>query len=676
MGQEKITRVLLVNPSLGTTKFSREDLFRSYLSLGTLASALGDRSFLETFGRRSPAFRGPRAEVPNFEIKVANLSSRPERQNVEQYLRAFVEETPALICATATSAQLDEVRDVADAAKRIAPDALRVIGGPHVSVSPEEFLRDSEFQAACIGEGVETLTELAMSFPAVGAAVLPEVTGIAYRDAGGTVHRNSPRDFLFRLDEYPFPSESLGLFVDDASDRNKNARELVYLLAGSGCPHRCSFCAQHAIHGGRVRERSAENIFAEMMKLQSLGFRRFAIVQETFFSTPTRVERFCDLMERSGTPFEWTAEARADQLTFELLKRMGQAGLRFIQIGVESGDQVLLWGLGKGISLDQVQRVRDWCEALKIDTAFYLLVGLPGQGWQSILRSALFLRNHTPYNRITQHISVSVAIPYPGTRIAEEGSVRLVGREPSSLSWPGRNCDAGVNEDGVLAGRNFTETDAMTSRGILEAYTYLDDFSAFLLHAKYNPACSPEERVRALDFARRIFAMIERRTLRDLIARAQEDLTPEKYKKARAEMLEKDGGKESSLRNVDGAGEPGSPTLTNFLARIRFGNGYRMMRQLSIPNRIKWMKVCAVAWGLSGSTCELMRFEREGLGEEYERFLDRIPVLGLNRMLEKLDSGLEAEEITPDIFRVGKEIRMFGFRFTLDSEGLIQICLG
>jgi anaerobic magnesium-protoporphyrin IX monomethyl ester cyclase len=675
LGREKITRVLLVNPSLGTTKFSREDLFRSYLSLGTLASALGDRSFLETFARRSPAFRGRPAEFPNFEIKVANLSSRPERQSVQQYLRAFMEEIPALVGVTATSAQLDEVRDVADAAKRIAPDALRVIGGPHVSVSPEEFLRDSEFQAACIGEGVETLTELAMSFPAVGAAVLPEVTGIAHKDAGGRVHRNASREFLFRLDEHPFPSESLGLFAVDLSDRDRNARELVYLLAGCGCPHRCSFCAQHAIHGGRVRERSAENIFAEMIKLQSLGFRRFAVVQETFFSNSARVERFCDLIERSGTPFEWTAEARADQLTFELLKRMGQAGLRFIQIGLESGDEVLLKGLGKGISLDQVRRVRDWCEVLKIDTAFYLLVGLPGQGWQSILKSALFLRNHTPYNRITRHISVSVAIPYPGTKIAEEGSVRLVGREPSSLSWPGRNCKADVNEDGVLVGRNFTETDAMTSREILEAYTYLDDLGDFLLHAKYDPAYSPEERVRALDFAGRILAMIERRTLRDLIARAQEDLTPEMYKKAHAEILEKDGEEESSLRNVGGDREPGSATLTNFLARVRFGNGcYGIMKRFSILDRIKWMKICALAWGLAGSTCELMRFEQEG--EEYERLLEGVPAPILNQMLGMLDGGFKAEEITPDIFRVGKEIRMFGFRFTLHSEGLIKISLG
>ncbi len=63
------------------------------------------------------------------------------------------------------------------------------------------------------------------------------------------------------------------------------------------------------------------------------------------------------------------------------------------------------------------------------------------------------------------------------------------------------------------------------------------------------------------------------------------------------------------------------------------------------------------------------------MGEKYRVFLDRIPAVRVNQTLEKLDSGLEAEEIGPDIFRVGKEIRVFGFRFILDSEGLIRISL-
>ena len=101
---------------------------------------------------------------------------------------------------------------------------------------------------------------------------------------------------------------------------------------------------------------------------------------------------------------------------------MKNVGLKFIQIGVETGDQELLDFTGKKMSLDEVKRVRDWCELLKINTTFYMLVGLPKQDWRSILRSAVFLRDNLPYNQMTKHIPVSTAIPYPGTKIAEDNS--------------------------------------------------------------------------------------------------------------------------------------------------------------------------------------------------------------------------------------------------------------
>ena len=279
----------------------------------------------------------------------------------------------------------------------------------------------------CIGEGVETFIDLTLAFSVHGIQGLETVPGIAYKDEAGAIHSNPPRKLLFDLDDYPFPSESLDLFLDDLHDRGKNTRDLVYVLAGAGCPYRCIFCAQHAINQGRIRERGAENIFAEMEKLFDKGLRKFALVQETFLREPTRVDRFCSLIESSGLPVEWTIEARADQLDFGKLSRMKRVGLRFVQLGIESGDQDLLNTLGKHIHLTQVINVRDWCEELRIDTAYYLLVGLPQQGWQSILRSAIFLKDHLPFNRITRHISTAIAIPYPGTQINEEKTVRLIG---------------------------------------------------------------------------------------------------------------------------------------------------------------------------------------------------------------------------------------------------------
>ncbi|NNG07259.1 MAG: radical SAM protein [Desulfobacteraceae bacterium] len=649
--------ILFVNPSMGTKTYEREDKLRSYLSLGTLASALGDKAFLQRFAHqvgKEEFILQNESDYPSFDVRIANLSLKPKKQTIKKYLEEFIGQNgldPVMVCTTATSAQIRDANEVARAAKYVAPNALRVIGGPHVSVMPLEQLSHSDYQVACVGEGVETLTELALRFTGAGDGDLSKVSGIAYKGERGEARLTPPRKYIFALDDYPFPSDSIDLFLDDLDETRRNEKDIVYIFVGSGCPYHCVFCAQHAIHKGRIRERSAQKIFAEIRKLHTRGFRRFAMVQETFLCRRGRIDAFCNLIEDSGLKFEWTIEARADQLNFPLLKRMRDAGLRFIQIGVETGDQELLDHLGKGIELDQVKKLRDWCEALKVHTAFYMLVGLPRQGWQSILRSALFLRDHTPYNRVTMHIPVSIAIPYPGTKIAKERSVRLLAPHEGTLNWPDRNPQVSVNENGAFEGEGVTETDHMTSGELLEAFTYLDDFGHFLLHEKYDSSYSHVERAKAGEFVHRIIYMIERRTIRDLIVRAQADPPPEGRRIAYLELLEIDAGKEKHFKDVTEFFEQSFKTFTDFLTAIKFKNGFHTMKCLSIPNRIKWMKLCAIMWELTGRKLNSLGFQKdkERTGEALNLLLERVNVHTLNRLLERLDEGIIADPFLEDI---------------------------
>ena len=641
----KTPGVLFVNPSMGNKRHERQDALRGYLSMGTLASALRDKAFLKIFAHRAgkeECIFEKESDYPSFDVKIINLSLKPQDLTLLEYLERYITGNnfnPLLICSTATSAQLREAEDVAIAVKRIAPEALRVIGGPHVSAIPVEYLKNSEYQVACIGEGVETLTEIALGSKAAKDGDLSMISGIAYRDGKGDVRLNAPRKTLFAIDDYPFPSDSLDLFLDDLNDVRKNEKDIAYIFVGAGCPFRCVFCAQHAIHKGRVRERNAHSIFAEIKKIYAKGFRRFAMVQETFLSHKRRIHDFCHLIKTSDLTFQWTIEARADQLDFALLERMKDAGLGFIQVGVETGDQDLLDDLGKTIKLDQVIRLRNWCEGLEINTAFYMLVGLPGQDWQSILKTAVFLREHLPYNRGTMHIPVSAAIPYPGTQIAEEDSVRLVAGAEKTMNWPERNPPATVNETGEFEGEVSTETNDMTPGEILEALIYLDDLGHFLLHDRYDPSYTREERARSRDFVQRLFYMLERRTIRDLILRAQEDLTPGKRRNAYWEMLERDAGKERLLRDVNGASHQRS--FTDFLTAIKYTNGFQTMKCLGITNRIKWMKLCAVLWNLEGREWNRLGFKRddEKEGKGLEILLERLEVQTLDRALESLDKG-------------------------------------
>ena len=310
--------ILFVNPSLGTPKYTDEDRLRSYLSLGTLVSALKNGAFLKRFaerlGRPEIIFDSDR-DYPVFDIVVLNLSLRPVGRTIRQFfadgLKQF-RQTPLMVCMTATSAQLDEAGEIARAAGRWAPAAIRIIGGPHVSVVPADYLKRAEFQVACIGEGVETLAELALLSCCKSDPDFTTIAGIAFKDRNGRVHSNPLRTPALDLDEYPFPSDSLDLFWKDDGTPEKNRSHLIYILSGYGCPHDCIFCAQCSIHGKRIRERSADNIFEEIRHLAARGFCKFAFVQETFLNRKKRVEKFCRLIENCGLEIEWTAEARAD----------------------------------------------------------------------------------------------------------------------------------------------------------------------------------------------------------------------------------------------------------------------------------------------------------------------------------------------------------------------------
>jgi radical SAM superfamily enzyme YgiQ (UPF0313 family) len=673
--------ILFVNPSLGTKRYEEEDKLRSYLSLGTLAAALRNRAFLKRFAERlgkKEIIIDSESDYPVFDIVVLNLSSKPDRRSIPEFFYDFLKQfnqTPLMLCMTATSAHLDETAEIARTAKQIVPAVVRIIGGPHVSVAAGDFLNNSEFQVACIGEGVETLSEIALLVSIVGNPDFSMIEGITFKHGNGRVYSNPLRVPLLELDEYPFPSDSLEFFRGLTEDLEENQNQLIYILSGYGCPHDCIFCAQRSIHGRKIRERSADNIIEEINYLFARGFRKFAFVQETFLNRKKRIDSFCSLMEDSGMQIEWTAEARADQLDYEQLKRMQSAGLRFIQIGVESGDPILLKKLGKGIDLDQIIQLRNWCSRLKINTAFYLLVGLPGQDWQSLLRSALFMMDHPPYNRITKHAAVSIAIPYPGTKMWQAQTVRIVDIEEAKMSWPQRNPEVIANDAGEFVGKNFTETDDLTPDEILEAWIYLDDFCHFLLHAIDPDRKDSADSGKSMAYAGRMLYMIQRRTIRDLIVRAQSHYTAAKRKAAYHEIVQHDEDIEKHFRDVTISTEPAIDGFMRFLAAVQFSNGFDTMKWLNIGNRIKWMKICATLWHLKGRKINDFRFDNDDkkTGLDLDRRLQALNESQLNRYLTQIDGGASLESL-PHINITNQYISAFGFTFcSRDNMAILSI---
>jgi hypothetical protein len=179
-----------------------------------------------------------------------------------------------------------------------------------------------------------------------------------------------------------------------------------------------------------------------------------------------------------------------------------------------------------------------------------------------------------------------------------------------------------------------------------------------------------------MEYAGRMLYMIQRRTIRDLIIRAQLHSNAATRKTAYFAILQNDEDIEKHFKDITANTESTFDVLVRFLATVQFLNGYEAMRWLSIGNRIKWMKICAMVWHLKGREIDAIRFDNgnKKTGLELDRRLRALDESRLNRYLVQIDAGILPDSF-PDISLVNSKISAFGISFTIVGASTLEVDL-
>jgi anaerobic magnesium-protoporphyrin IX monomethyl ester cyclase len=329
---------------------------------------------------------------------------------------------PRAVGISASTAVLEHALDLAARTKRADPGTTAIIGGVHATLFPGEVLREHAIDIAVHGEGEHTAVELLAAV--ARSEPLGSIAGIAFRDGTG-LRVNARRPLIPNLDDLPPPAYDLlpmGLYSTPYSDSG----DVTSMVTSRGCPYPCTFCDAAVVHGRKYRAHSAERVVKEIGHLvQEFGVRQVLFKDSEFTLDQRRTEGFCDLMTRGGPRVTWSCSARVTTVDGPLLRKMAVAGCRVIQFGIESADPVVLESLKKGISIEQTRDAFRSARAAGIDTVANLMVGSPGETWDSIEATRRFIREIRP-----DHLNVQVLVPYPGTELHRtlEGRA-LVGAE-------------------------------------------------------------------------------------------------------------------------------------------------------------------------------------------------------------------------------------------------------
>lgn len=325
------------------------------------------------------------------------------------------------------TSQLKNAIAVANLVKETNPHIPVIVGGPHATVSPRDFLSETNVDIVVMGEGELILPEVVNYFGGDGKHPR-DIKGIAFRRGGrGDIVVNQRAAPVEELDDLPFPAYHLLNLGDYFLVHEKGFKGRSYasvsqtmpVITSRGCPFNCCFCSVHLHMGRRWRGHSAHYVLEHLKFLKErYGVRHIDFEDDALNLNKKRFSEILDGMIQEKLGLTWCTPngVRADLLDESIIKSMKKSGCVRLSIAAESGDQETLDKIiDKGLDLRNVISSAELLNKYKISTHSYFVVGFPGETQAKIQRTfdfaTMLLKK---YNVVP---SITMANPLIGTRL-------------------------------------------------------------------------------------------------------------------------------------------------------------------------------------------------------------------------------------------------------------------
>lgn len=276
----------------------------------------------------------------------------------------------------------------AEIIKQVDPAIATSFGGPHPTALPAETAREKSVDFVVVGEGEYTTRDLVNALERGGDPA--KVKGLWYKDRKGEPRFSGTRERIENLDELPFPARHLLDWKSyKASSMHYKHTPAFSMMCGRGCWFGCTFCDCSKVFGRQVTMRSPESVASEVAHLvEKWGAREVMFWDDTFCINRDWVVKTCELLK----PFNitWSVWSRVNTVDLELLKIMADAGCWNISFGIEAGTQKVLDTIKKGITLEQAKNAVRWCHEAGIEARTTWILGLPGDTWESMMKTIDF----------------------------------------------------------------------------------------------------------------------------------------------------------------------------------------------------------------------------------------------------------------------------------------------
>ena len=372
---------------------------------------------------------------------IANVRIHDMRVDPTPLQRVLEEHRPDVVGIRENyTVDVESVKDVARQVKEIAPDVPVVVGGHHVSLSPQDAFVPS-VDAIVIGDGEWTFRRLVEDLQKRNR--LDATAEVIFQDSNSHFNASnvapSKRSALKEyesplMNERPTPARHL-------VDHYRQSYFFLYhenpysIETARGCIYRCNFCSVHEFHKGAYRVQGNERTIAEVASLPKNSWVNVVddlAIQEVPASLKKMypagfdpMEDLADRLAELNLGHRYWMQVRADNVVRNPRKfeRWARAGLDTVLVGLESFDQKDLNAVSKGSMANDNEKAIEILHEFGIRIWGAVIVF---QNW--VERNFDNLKSKVLEHKI-EFPNYTILTPLPGTGQWRETQDKLIGKE-------------------------------------------------------------------------------------------------------------------------------------------------------------------------------------------------------------------------------------------------------
>jgi radical SAM superfamily enzyme YgiQ (UPF0313 family) len=375
------------------------------------------------------------------------------RRSTDMFRRFLERDTSDIYLIWAVNLSIQNDVIASEWIHRRVPAAYTVYTGPAPTYYARHFLQYDR-QIAVRGEPEETVRELCRRM--AGKQSWRDVKGISFLNGSDAkVQHNPPRALLKDPDALPFPARHL---VDMHFFSNPKLKRSPYtaMVTSRNCPFHCIYCVPSSLTFARELEyraetgkkpfvsmRSPENVIAEIDLLAAEGYRAIGFMDDNFITTEKRLIPIARALRKHG--IVWGCQARADAITANIARILGESGCEYVDLGVESFNDEILKYIRKGLTRRQIIDAIERLNRYRVPVKLNILIGTSPLETRETIRETL----NTAIRLHASQVMINIVAPFPGTefhRLAMENQWIAGGeyvptdvQHHSILSYPNLN---------------------------------------------------------------------------------------------------------------------------------------------------------------------------------------------------------------------------------------------